>query len=425
MAKADEKKRQAKELAELAKEELAKAKTDELKALATLRLQYANISAAAQEYRAKALEAEVAVRDAEEQFQKNRATLNEQVPAVLALAPGAPKVALKRTEWQKKMEELQKSAEVLEKKAAVLRERVEDLRTARDKHREHYDELYSELDKNRTNKTYRQRVFFARQVYRMAADQLDLYRTRIELIERERKHYLRSRESYGWALEKIADHIEARYFGQTARQWSLFLLGPYSHLHQCLRTSVSLQFRLPSFCCSIAVELGQYCNGRAWFPHSRPGHPCRYLVLSQSSHPVELYSQRSPLHSLLPGSALDRFSRLADIEYHQQNSRAQIRSYRDYAGRPVVAFHQACSSRSDRAVHFPLPPRSLWLESIEPPGWFLELVVWHLLLPQKTHWPTFSAPSYFSSTGHSTSETGSKLREQKALSRTLEYVPRE
>ena len=225
MAKAEQKRKEASELAQKARAELARAKSAEGKKLAELRLDFADLSGRVQDYRKKALEAELSVRNAEEEFQSLRARLNEMTPQVLELPAGVEKVVEKRKSWLSKRAQLKKSAEVLEQKADVLRERVEKLRKQRDQYRENYDRIYGALARHSSNKSYRQRVYFSRQVYRLAAELLDLFRTRIEWIEREKKFRLRAKETYDWALKEISSHVEARYAGQTARQCFSFLLG--------------------------------------------------------------------------------------------------------------------------------------------------------------------------------------------------------
>ena len=212
-------------LAQQARKELETASSDEAKDLAQLRLSYATLQNIVKEYESKALETELKVKKAEANFQRDRTILSETVPRLLKLRPNHKDVETTRTKWLERSEELKKEAQLLDKETNVLRDEVSSLRRARDEARQYYDDLDQELSQNRNNKIYRQRVFYARSLYRLSSSRLDLFRKRIELIEDQRKQLLRNSESFLWGLDRLKRHSENLYLGQTSSQISWFLLG--------------------------------------------------------------------------------------------------------------------------------------------------------------------------------------------------------
>jgi MscS family membrane protein len=213
------------DLAEQARKEILSANSEETRDLARLRLAFAELQTIVKDYEARTLETELEVKKAEVNYQTDRSMLSEKVSELKKLSPSDNRVKEKLLEWTQKRDELKNEIDLLDKESNVLRNQVSSLRQKRDAARLYYDDLDSRLNENKNNKIFRQRVFYARSIFRLTSDRLDQFRMRIELIEDHKKQLQLHDDPYKWATRALEKHTTNLYFGQTSSQIGYFFLG--------------------------------------------------------------------------------------------------------------------------------------------------------------------------------------------------------
>jgi len=212
-------------IADQARKDMAATTDKGKKDLARLRVAYAELKTIVKTYEVRTIDAEIRVKKEEVRYQSDRSYLSAKVDELKKLSPSNPQVIKFRDEWQAKLVELDEEAQLLTKEANVLRNNVSDLRKQRDEAQAYYDDLDSRLKDNKNNKIFRQRVYYARNVDKLAAAKLDQYRMKIELIQDHKRILVRHNAPFAWAIRELQAHTKRLWFGQTSEQLLYFLLG--------------------------------------------------------------------------------------------------------------------------------------------------------------------------------------------------------
>lgn len=214
--------KEASALAAKARGELAKASNQAEAELAQLRLRFAELKEEVATFRLKLSKTELKTTQARKELEELRGNLERTLSPLMAIGARSRRVAEARTQWKEAISALEKRIALEEQQIRLEREKIPGFRRQTKEAEAQVAELEEEYEDRRKDARFRQRVFFARQVRKLSAERLDLYRTHVESWERAIRIEEDQIELYRDARKRLAERPLVRYAGQTLETWTQF-----------------------------------------------------------------------------------------------------------------------------------------------------------------------------------------------------------